>query len=261
MPPAPPLLLAVPNVSAAADAATLDAIDEAIAAAGARLVAPRHSDLDHGRTVFTLAAPPGVLADALVAAARVARERIDLRAHAGAHPHVGVLDVAPVVFRTPAERGAACAEALTIADRLGDEVAIPVFLYGALAGGRTRAELRPGGLAGLVARGTPPDFGPAQITPRTGATLVAARAPLVAFNLELAPPATVVDARRIATEVRALPHVVALGLAIRGDTAQVSTNVEDPAATPLHRVLEVVERHAAVSECELIGLAPEAAFD
>jgi glutamate formiminotransferase / 5-formyltetrahydrofolate cyclo-ligase len=108
--PVPPTLIAVPNVSAAEDdAATLDAVAAAFEAAGARLLGPRHSDPDHGRTVVTLAAPPRTLADALVAGARVAVDRLDLRGNAGAHPRVGVLDVAPVVFLDDDHRGAACA--------------------------------------------------------------------------------------------------------------------------------------------------------
>jgi glutamate formiminotransferase/glutamate formiminotransferase/formiminotetrahydrofolate cyclodeaminase len=266
--PAPPTLIAVPNVSAAEDdVAALDAIAAAFAAAGARALGPRHGDRDHGRTVFTLAAGPRTLADALVAGARVAVERLDLRDHAGAHPHVGVLDVAPVVFLDERRRGAACAEALMLADRLGDEAGLPVFLYGLLAGGRTRAELRRGGLTGLVGRGTAPDFGPRRPGARSGATLVAARAPLVAFNLELAPPATGADAARVAAAVReggadGLPGVRALGLVLahRGGVAQVTANVEDHRAVPLVRLLAAVERHAPVREAELVGLAPRAAF-
>jgi glutamate formiminotransferase / 5-formyltetrahydrofolate cyclo-ligase len=221
--------------------------------------------------VFTLAAPPGVLSEALMAGAREAVARIDLRGHSGLHPHVGALDVAPVVHRTPAERGAAVAEALVLADRLGDELALPVFLYGALAGGRTRAELRAGGPAGLAARmaaGLAPDFGPARMHPSAGAVLVAARPPLVAFNLELAPPATVADARRIAARLReggaeGLPGLRAMGLqlAARGGVAQLSCNVEDHLALPLAGLLRAVERHARVGVAELVGLAPAAAFE
>lgn len=268
----PPLLLAVPNVSEGRDAASLDAIAAAFAGSGARLLGGRHRDADHGRTVFTLAAPPGVLAEALLAGAGEAVARVDLRAHAGLHPHVGALDVAPVVFLDEERRGAACAEALVVADRLGAELGVPVFVYGALAGGRTRAELRRGGtgeLARRVASGElRPDFGPPSLHPSAGATLVAARPPLVAFNLELAPPARVEVARAAAASIReggpdGLPGVRALGLelAARGGVAQVSCNVEDHRAVPLARLLEAVERHAPVAEAELVGLAPGAAFD
>jgi glutamate formiminotransferase len=262
------LLLAVPNVSEGRDAAVLDAIGAAFVAAGARLL-DRHADPDHHRAVFTLAGEPGALHAALEAGARAAIERIDLTRHEGLHPNVGAIDVAPVVYRTPAQRGAAVAEALVLADDLG-RLGLPVFLYGALAGGRTRAELRRGGAEGLarrIAEGLIPDFGPPTMHPTAGATLVAARPPLVAFNLELAPPATEDDARRIAVLLResgaeGLPALRAIGLSLtaREGVAQVSCNVEDHEALPLAELLAAVERHAVVAEAELVGLAPEAAF-
>jgi len=261
-------LLAVPNVSEGRDLDVLDAIGAAFAGGGARVL-DRHADPDHHRAVFTLAAPPGVLHASLAAGARVAIERIDLTRHAGLHPHVGAVDVAPVVFRTPGERGAAAAEALALADALG-ELGLPVFLYGMLAGGRTRAELRRGGPPGLAQRmadGLRPDFGPTTMHPTAGAALVGARPPLVAFNLELAPQATGADARAIARALReggteGLPGLRAIGLtlAARGDVAQVSCNVEDHEALALARLLEAVERYAPVAEAELVGLAPEAAL-
>jgi glutamate formiminotransferase len=263
------VLLAVPNVSEGRDAAVLDAIGAAFAVAGARVL-DRHADPDHHRAVFTLAGEPGTLHEALAAGARAAIERIDLTRHSGLHPHVGAVDVAPVVFRTAGQRGAAAAEALALADALG-ELGLPVFLYGALADGRTRAELRRGGAPGLTQRmadGLEPDFGPAEMHPTAGAVLVAARPPLVAFNLELGARATGADATRIAGTIReggaqGLPGLRAIGLtlAARGDVAQVSCNVEDHQALPLARLLEAVERYAPVAEAELVGLAPHAAFE
>jgi glutamate formiminotransferase / 5-formyltetrahydrofolate cyclo-ligase len=262
------VLLAVPNVSEGRDGRVLDAIGDAFVAGGARLL-DRHADPDHHRAVFTLAAEPGALHAALGAGAREAIERIDLSRHHGIHPNVGALDVAPVVHRTADQRGEAVAEALALADDLG-RLGLPVFLYGALANGRTRAELRRGGCKGLARRmteGLAPDFGPPTMHPTAGATLVAARPPLVAFNLELAPPATEEDARRIAALVRetgpeGLPALRAIGLSLsaRDDVAQVSCNVEDHEALPLAELLAAVERHAVVAEAELVGLAPEAAF-
>jgi len=264
-----PLLLAVPNVSEGRDAAAIAAIGAAYEAGGARLL-DTHADPDHHRAVHTLAAPQGRLADALLDGARAALAHIDLDRDRGLHPHVGALDVAPVVFLDDERRGAACAEALVVADRLATELGIPVFLYGALAGGRTRAELRRGGRAELQRRTEAnelaPDFGPRTLHPSAGATLVAARPPLVAFNLEIEGAAE--DARRIAAALResgphGLPGVRAIGLelASRAGVAQVSTNVEDHRATPLADVLAAVARHARVTEAELVGLAPAAAFD
>ncbi|MDQ3675610.1 MAG: hypothetical protein M3401_02220, partial [Actinomycetota bacterium] len=109
---------------------------------------------------------------------------------------------------------------------------------------------------------------PQEIDPAAGAVLVAARAPLIAFNVELAPPARIDDARRIAAAIRGggeheLPGVRAIGLELpaRDGIAQVSTNVEDHLAVSLAQLVAAVARHAAVAECELVGLAPAAAFD
>ena len=261
------MLLAVPNVSEGRDGAILDAIGEAFARAGARVL-DVHADPDHHRAVFTLAAQPGELARAVLEGAREAVARIDVSEHPGAHPHVGAVDVAPVVHLDDGRRGAAAAEALVLGDLLGEELGVPVFLYGALAGGRTRAELRRGGPRALAARELTPDFGPMALHPTAGATLVAARPPLVAFNVELAPPATLAEAEEIAAAIReggpeGLPGVRALGLALpaRGGVAQVSFNIEDHRATPLSSVVEAVRRRAPVAEAELVGLAPQQAFD
>ncbi len=252
-------LLAVPNVSEGRDTATIDAIGQAFGSTGARLL-DVHADPDHHRTVFTLAGAPAQLAPALAAGAREAVARIDLTQPRGRHPHVGALDVAPVVFLDRRRRGAACAEALVAADLLG-ELGLPVYLYGLLADGRTRAQLRrPGGLDGVR-----PDFGPAERDPLTGAVLVAARPPLVAFNLEV--HADLVTARHVAALLRdetgeeQLPGVKTLAVDLESQgRIQLSTNVEDHLAVPLARLLEAVERHVEVLEAELVGLAPAAAF-
>jgi glutamate formiminotransferase len=228
-------------------------------AGGARLL-DVHADPHHHRSVFTLAGAPGRLHEALLEGAREAVERIDLGRHEGVHPRVGVLDVAPIVHRTDADRGAAAAEALLLAHRLGRDLQLPVYLYGALAGGRARASLRaPNALAGLA-----PDYGPPRLHPTAGATLVAARPPLVAFNVELAPPATLEDAKRIAADIReggahGLLGVRALGLRA-GELVQVSTNIEDHRRTTAADVVAAVARHAPVAQAELVGLAPAAAL-
>ncbi len=260
-------LLAVPNFSEGRDKASIDAIG---AAFGTRPI-DVHFDPDHHRTVFTLAGAPGEVAPAVLAGARRALETIDVTGHEGAHPRVGAIDVAPIVYLDDADRGAATAEALVLADMLGERLELPVFLYGDLAGGRTRAELRRGGLTALAERirdgEQRPDFGPRGLHPTAGAVLVTARPPLVAFNVELAPPATLDDARAIAalireggTDGRASVRAIGIWLAHRG-IAQVSTNVEDHRRTPLVDVVEAVRRHAPVARAELVGLAPRAAFD
>jgi glutamate formiminotransferase len=256
-------LVAVPNVSEGRDEAVLDAIGAAFARHAD--VLDRSADADHHRAVFFLAGAPGALHRALAAGAAEAAARIDLRRHDGLHPRVGSLDVAPVVFLDESQRGAAIAEALLAADAIGAE-GIPVFLYGELARGRTRAELRQGGPEGLAARGTAPDYGPARLHPTAGATLVAARPPLIAFNLELAPPATLADARAIAAAIRAggehgLTGVRALGLHLeRRDVVQVSTNIEDHRAVTATDVLAAVARRHPVKRAELVAPAPEAAL-
>ncbi len=256
-------LVAVPNVSEGRDDAVLDAIGAAFARHAE--VLDRTADPDHHRAVFFLAGAAGELHRALAAGAAEAAARIDLREHDGLHPRVGALDVAPVVFLQEAQRGAAIAEALLAADAIG-AAGIPVFLYGELADGRTRAELRKGGPEGLSARGIAPDYGPAQLHPTAGATLVAARPPLIALNFELAPPATLEDARTIAALIRAggaegLPGVRALGLHLESrDVIQVSTNVEDHRAVTAAAVLAAVARHHAVKRAELVAPAPEAAL-
>jgi glutamate formiminotransferase / 5-formyltetrahydrofolate cyclo-ligase len=260
-------LLAVPNFSEGRDRASIDAIGAAFGTPPLNI----HFDPDHHRTVFTLAGSPGELAPVVVAGARRAVELIDVTSHDGAHPRVGAIDVAPIAYLDDADRGAATAEALVLADTLGDQLELPVFLYGDLAGGRTRAELRRGGLTALAQRiregEQRPDFGPRDLHATAGAVLVTARPPLVAFNVELAPPATLDDARAIAARIReggpeGLRSVRAIGiwLAHRG-VAQVSTNVEDHRQTALVDVVDAVRRHGLVQRAELVGLAPRAAFD
>lgn len=259
-------LLAVPNVSEGRGRTTDDAVS-AIVAAGGRVL-DIHADPDHNRSVYTLTGEDVV--EPLLALGALAVERIDLRSEPGLHPHVGVLDVAPVVYLDDAARGAACAAALVLGDRLGHELGLPVLLYGELAGGRTRAELRRGGAAALAQRIAAgqlrPDFGPAEVNPSAGVTLVAARPPLVAFNVALGAPATVELAREIAVAIResgpsGLPGVRAIGLwlAHRG-VAQVSMNLEDYRRAGPTAVVAAIAARAPVAEAELVGLAPRAAF-
>lgn len=253
------MLLAVPNFSEGRDEATLQAIG---AAFGPRLI-HASADADHHRAVYTVEGEPGALADAVVAAARVAVERIDLTRHDGVHPRVGAIDVAPIVYLDAGHRGAAAAEALVLADRLGHELHLPVFLYGALAGGRTRAELRRGGPQALQARidagELAPDAGPCDLHPTAGAVLVAARPPLAAFNVEV--DATLEQAKEIAAAIRT-EGVKALGLRLeRAGIVQVSTNIEDLQATTPADVVRAVQRHARVTGAELIAPAPRAAFE
>ncbi|HEY3771761.1 MAG TPA: hypothetical protein VGL69_02100 [Solirubrobacteraceae bacterium] len=259
-------LLAYPNVSEGRDADVVAAIADAF---GPGLL-DVHTDADHHRSAYTLAGAPGELAAAVMDGAARVVQLVALGGHDGVHPRVGAVDVAPIIHLTAQDRGAASAEALLLADRLGEELALPVFLYGELAGGRTRAGLRRGGVEALSARmrfgELVPDFGPRVPHPSAGAVLVAARAPLVAFNLVLEPPAGLEQARAIAARIReggpeGLAAVRAIGVALsRRGLAQVSTNIDDPECTTPAQVLAAVGRHATVAEAELVGLAPAAAL-
>ncbi len=266
-------LLAVPNVSEGRDAAAIDRLE----AAFARGVTPldRHTDADHDRSVFTLGGWPGPLRDALIRGAEEAIESIDMTAYAGAHPAIGALDVCPIVWLDPADRAAARVEALAVAEQIGG-FGVPVFLYGELATRPAHAErayFRNGGLAELTVRmergELRPDHGPALPHPTAGATLVTARPPLAAFNVELE-GADRDAARIVAAELReaggGLPGVRAIGLPLSSGRAQVSTNVHDPLQVPLGVVVERVRALAAPLgarpvEAELIGLIPQGALD
>ena len=264
-------LLAVPNVSEGRDPDVIAQVARAVVQSpGVRLL-DVHSDRDHQRSVYTVSGSPGTLAEAVVNAAAEAVVSIDLAQHAGVHPRIGALDIAPIVYLRDEDAGAACAEALVLADRLGQELGLPVFLYGVLGGGRTRAEIRRGGPAELARRlaigQLRPDFGPPRLHASAGGVLVGARPPLVAFNVELAPPATLEDARAIAADIRqggpaGIPGLRALGvwLGERG-VAQVSMNVEDHLAAPLATVVAAIAKRAVPAAAELVGLAPRAALE
>ena len=161
-------LESVPNFSEGRDAATIGAIGSALSE-GARLL-DVHSDPDHHRSVFTVVGEDGPLVDALVRAVEVARDRIDLIRHEGAHPRIGAADVVPVVSLRPTDMERAKAAALELGSRLG-ELGLPVFLYGELAPGRGPAFFRRGGTEELAAgsrRGLAPDFGPSDLASDRG---------------------------------------------------------------------------------------------
>jgi glutamate formiminotransferase len=263
-------LEAVPNFSEGRDRATIDAIGDAIGAQ-ARLL-DVHSDEDHNRSVFTLVGDEAEIVAALLAGIAVARERIDLRSHEGAHPRIGAADVVPVVPIRPEDTERARGTALELARRVGEELALPVFLYADLAPGRGPAFFRQGGPAELQRRidagEVAPDFGPSVLDDAAGGVIVGARPPLIAFNVNLAGD-DLAAAREIARAVRerdgGFPGVRALGLLLpRAGHAQVSLNVEDWQASPLHEVVAAVEREAqarglAVTGSELVGLLPAGA--
>jgi glutamate formiminotransferase len=259
------LLESVPNFSEGRDPVTLDAIRRALAE-HARVL-DVHADADHNRSVFTCIGTASELVDGLAAAIAVAAERIDLRGHEGVHPRVGAADVVPFVRFQAGDPEPEHAARL-LGERVG-ALGIPALGYGDLGGGRRPAFFRAGGVDALAARlesgEVEPLFGPAQLHPTAGAVLLGVRPPLVAFNLEL-DTGDIDVARAVAAGVRArdggLPGVQALGLRLaRTGRAQVSMNLIDVAATPLHRVVREVERLAAehgvaLAGGELVGLMP-----
>jgi glutamate formiminotransferase len=259
-------LESVPNFSEGRDFETLDAIAGALSAR-ARLL-DVHVDADHNRSVFTLVADDDELVEALAAAVACARERIDLRRHDGAHPRVGAADVVPIVPVRRVDMERAKKAALVLGERIGAELDLPVFLYGELAPGRGPAFFRAEGLEGLRRRvdsgELTPEFGPGRIEERSGAVLVGARPPLIAFNVNLR--GELATAQEIASVVRerdgGFPGVRALGLELRrAGLVQVSMNVEDWEAAALHELLAAIEREASdrgadVVGSELVGLMP-----
>lgn len=268
---APPLL-AVPNVSEGRDAARIDALERAFSTGVALL--DRHSDPDHNRTVFTLAGEAEALSAALARGAAEAIRSIEMTEHAGVHPAVGALDVCPAVWIEPEDRAQARTTAIDVAGRVAD-LGVPVFLYGELAAGPERVErayFRNGGLAELWLRMDAgelrPDRGPAQPHRTAGATLVTARPPLAAFNVEL--DSDDLDlGRAVAAGLRelggGLAGVRAIGLPLSSGRVQVSTNIQDPVTIPLGTVVERIRSLAAPLgarpvEAELVGLIPAAAL-
>ena len=260
-------LESVPNFSEGRDLATIEEIGAAISA-HARLL-DVHADEDHNRSVFTLVGQEGELADALSAAVTVARERIDLRAHEGAHPWVGAADVVPIVPLVPEDLARAERAADAIARRIAADCGVPVFMYAPPE--RGPAYFRRGGTEGLQARidagELTPDHGLPQLHESAGAVLVGARRPLIAFNVNLRGELAV--AREVACVVRerggGFPGVRALGLDLpRAGVVQVSMNVEDWEAAALHEIVARIEaeataRGAEVVGSELVGLMPAGA--
>jgi glutamate formiminotransferase len=264
------VLESVPNFSEGRDEGTIEALRTALAEHAE--VLDVHADHDHNRSVFTLVGGEEDLVRSLLAGIACARERIDLRRHDGAHPRIGAADVVPIVALDQVDRGRARACALVLAERIGSQLELPVFLYGESSPGRGPAFYRRGGPAELQRRVDSgelrPDFGPSVLDERAGGVIVGARRPLIAFNVNLATD-DVEIARAIAAVVReaggGFPGVRALGLALpSAGRAQVSMNVEDYEAAALHDILERVEdearaRGTEVSGAELVGLMPAGA--
>jgi glutamate formiminotransferase len=262
-------LESVPNVSEGRDRAAIAAIGAAFEVGGARVL-DVHSDVDHHRSVFSLVAGnDDALVEALVRGIAEARARIDLRVHDGVHPRVGAADVVPVVPLRASDLPRAERAARLLARRVGAELGLPVFLYGAVGDARRPAFYRSGGPGELQRRvdagELEPAAGPRRLDEAAGAVLVGVRPPLVAFNVDLATDDVEV-ARAIATAVRessgGMPGVQALGLRLPlAGRVQVSMNVVDVERAPLHEVVLRVRDEARaqgveLAGAELVGLLP-----
>ena len=261
-------LESVPNFSEGREQETIDALAKAL---GRAELLDVHSDVDHNRSVFTLVGGEDDLIEALLAGIECARDRIDLRRHEGAHPRIGAADVVPLVPITPEDMPRAQTAARTLAGRVGEELGLPVFLYGELADGRGPAFFRRGGPDELQRRidagELAPDFGPTRLHESAGTVLVGARRPLIAFNVNLR--GELAAAKEVAALVResggGFAGVRALGLDLpSAGLVQVSMNVEDWEAAALHDIVARVEqealfRGATVDGSELVGLMPAGA--
>lgn len=273
--PTRPTALAVPNVSEGRDPETIQALADACRLPGVSVL-DVHSDPDHNRSVITVAGDALALQDAMVCLAWECLDRIDLRRHGGVHPRVGALDVAPFVALVPEDIPLATDLARGLATRIGEEINLPVFLYGFAATDENRTrprDFRRGGVEALEAAlengSLVPDSGPPRLHPTAGAVLVGARPPLVAWNV-LLPHAGQDDARVIAARVResggGLPGVRALGFYLQdAGSAQVSMNLEDIARTPPARAVAAVRQEAErlgieAGDSEIVGLVPGAAL-
>jgi glutamate formiminotransferase len=251
-------LEAVPNFSEGRDQATIDAL--AAALAGPAELLDIHVNADHNRSVFTLIGEDDELVAALLAGITCARERIDLRRHEGAHPRIGAADVVPIVPIEAEDMDRAREAARELARRVGEELNLPVFLYGELSPGLGPAFFRRGGPAELQRRidagELEPDHGPGRLDDSAGGVIVGARRPLVAFNVNLRGALEV--ARAVAETVReaggGFPGVRALGLDLPSSgLVQVSMNVEDWEAAALHDIVGRIEEEARAHGAEVVG--------
>ena len=266
----------VPNLSEGRRTEVIERLVEAVQRVpGARLL-DRSSDTSHNRSVLTMAGEPAALKAAVLALFEIAVEVIDLRSHSGEHPRLGAVDVVPFI---PIE-GATMNQCVQLANETGAEVArrfqVPVYLYEEAAtnpGRKNLADIRRGQFEGLAAKMSQPewapDYGPPAPHPSAGATVIGARMPLIAYNINLATDRLDV-AKKIAATVRfssgGLPHVKAMGVALedRG-IVQVSMNLTNYLETPMFVVFDAVKREAdrhgvAVLESEIVGLVPAAAL-
>ena len=269
-----PIIECIPNFSEGRRVEVVEEIESAIRSVRGVYILDRHIDPDHNRSVITFAGSPAEVADAAFEAIKTAAGRIDLNQHKGEHPRIGATDVIPFVPISEVTIDECVELARTLAQRVGDELGIPTYLYEKAATRPERKNLeniRRGEYEGLkeTIGSDPtkkPDFGPPKLG-SAGATVIGARAPLVAFNVYLSTD-DVTIAQNIGRAVRhssgGLRYVKALGMLVEG-RAQVSMNLTNFTHTPVARVVELIRREAdrygvSIVNSELVGLIPQAAL-
>lgn len=266
-----PLVECIPNYSEARRPEVVQEIMNAIAAVPGVHVLDHHSDLDHNRTVVTFVGTPEAVEEAAYQSIAKAARLIDLNQHTGEHPRIGATDVVPFVPL----KDITMVECVEIARRLGkrvaEELSIPVFLYeeaATLPDRHNLENIRHGQYEGLKTAiiNDPvrkPDFGPSKLG-SAGATVIGARAPLIAYNVYLTTD-DISIAQKIAKSMRnssgGYRFIKALGLLVDG-RAQVSMNMTNFHQTPIFRVVESIRREAqrygvGIHHSELVGLTPQ----
>lgn len=267
----------VPNFSEGRRTEVIDAIITEIKSVDGVRFLNHTYDHDHNRAVLTFVGAPEAMKTAAFAAVAKAAELIDMEEHTGEHPRIGATDVVPFI----PIKDTTIEECVTLARELGKEIGeklkIPIYLYEAAAtrdDRRNLAKVRKGQYEGLkIAIQTDPDrkpdFGPPQLHPRAGATVVGARMPLIAYNVNL-DSNDLALARRIATTIRerdgGFKNVKALGLEIKErNIVQVSMNLTNYQVTSVHKVFDKIKEEAdavgvKVLESEVIGLIPMTAM-
>jgi glutamate formiminotransferase len=270
------IIESVPNISEGRNPELISRITEALRAVPGARVLDVQSDPSHHRSVFTLAGDRAPLKQAVLRLYEEAVTAIDLRQHRGEHPRLGAVDVCPFIPIEGATMQDCVDLAREVAAEVGERLEVPVFLYEEAAAAPARRNLedvRRGEFEGLAAKMQKPewapDFGPSVPHPSAGATVIGARMPLIAYNINLATDRLDV-AKRIASSIRmssgGFRYVKAMGIELKDrGVVQVSMNLTNYEKTPIFRVFEVVKREAArygvnVLESEIVGLVPSAAL-
>jgi len=266
------ILECVPNFSEGRDESKVERIVEEIRNTSGVKLLDYFSDQDHNRTVVTFLGEPAAVKEAALKASLKALELIDMRVHRGGHPRLGAVDVVPFV----PVRGLAMSEAAYLSQEMGRELGeageLPVYFYGEAATDPKRkklSDIRKGEYEGLKEKLSTPGWGPdaglSAFNPKSGAAVVGARMPLIAFNVNLRPPKldlAKLIARKIRESSGGIPSVQAIGLELKEKgTVQVSMNLTDYRRASISTVVEAIRGEVAgkgleIAECEVVGLVP-----